>query len=158
MLPVRTAVIFCVVCLVAGAVGVYLAALAFLERKKRKKRRYRSAKVEPEDLVQPALDKTEKKREKLGRPGVMNIILIVCAVTLIAFTVEMIELFKQYGMIPDTLVQCVFVAITGESGFMGWIKTNKEKYRDRRWRKEDERAANMAAQIPAVDPTEAPRE
>ena len=81
----------------------------------------------------------------------MNIILVVLAVALVAFTLEMIDLFKQYGMVPDTLVQCVFVAVTGECGFMGWIKTNKEKYRDRKWQKEDMREANMAAQMPAVD-------
>lgn len=84
----------------------------------------------------------------------MNIVLLICAAALIAFTLEMIDLFKQYGMTPDVLITCVFGAITGECGFMGWIKTNKEKYRDRKWQKEDMREANMAAQVPAVDPSD----
>lgn len=40
-------------------------------------------------------------------------------------------------MVPDTLVNCVFVALAGECGIMGWIKTSKEKNKDRRWQLED---------------------
>ena len=69
-------------------------------------------------------------------PGVMNIILLISALLLAWFTVTMIQLFREYGMIPDTLVSCVFMALAGEAGIMGWIKTNKEKYRERRWQKE----------------------
>lgn len=83
----------------------------------------------------------EKKKPLLERIGVMNIILVVLALAVAAFTVEMIRVFKQYGMIPDTLVQCFFLAVTGEAGFMGWIKTSKERRRDRWWQKEDERQA-----------------
>ena len=60
-------------------------------------------------------------------PGVMNIILLISAILLAWFTVTMIQLFKEFGMIPDTLVSCVFMALAGEAGVMGWIKTNKEK-------------------------------
>lgn len=81
------------------------------------------------------------KKPLLARIGVMNIILVVLAAGTVAFTLEMIQVFKQYGMIPDTLVQCFFVAVTGEAGFMGWIKTSKERRRDRKWQKEDERQA-----------------
>lgn len=42
------------------------------------------------------------------------------------------------GGVPDTLVQCVFVACTGECGFMGWIKTSKVKAKEREEKKEDE--------------------
>ena len=69
----------------------------------------------------------------------MNIILLISALLLAWFTVTMIQLFREYGMIPDTLVSCVFMALAGEAGIMGWIKTNKEKYRERRWQKEDQR-------------------
>ena len=31
------------------------------------------------------------------------------------------------------------MALAGEAGIMGWIKTNKEKYRERRWQKEDQK-------------------
>lgn len=92
-------------------------------------------------------------RLKKGKsPGVMNIILLISAILLAWFTVTMIQLFQEYGMIPDTLVSCVFMALAGEAGVMGWIKTNKEKYRDRRWQKEDQRQMEEAAKQAAVDP------
>ena len=92
-------------------------------------------------------------RLKKGKsPGVMNIILLISAILLAWFTVTVIQLFQEYGMIPDTLVSCVFMALAGEAGVMGWIKTNKEKYRDRRWQKEDQRQMEEAAKQAAVDP------
>ena len=64
-------------------------------------------------------------------------ILIIVGVFLVAFTLKMISLFEAYGMVPDTLINCVFVALAGECGIMGWIKTSKEKNKDRRWQLED---------------------
>lgn len=85
-------------------------------------------------------------------PGVMNIILLISALLLAWFTVTMIQMFREYGMVPDTLVSCVFVALAGEAGIMGWIKTSKEKYRDRKWQKQDERELMNAAKETAVEP------
>lgn len=140
MLPLKTVVVICLVCAMAGAVGLYLLASAVSAWKKRKKRKARSTVAEK--------DQPEKKL--LGRIGTMNLILLICAVAIVAFTLEMIDLFKEYGMIPDTLVNCVFLAVTGECGFMGWIKTNKEKYRDRRWQKRDR--LDAAENQPPFDP------
>ena len=67
----------------------------------------------------------------------MDLILILIGVFLAAFTVYMIVLFREYGMIPDTLVTCVFAALAGECGIMGWIKTSKERSKERKWEKED---------------------
>ena len=157
--PLESVAVIAAVCVVIGAVGLYAVATIVSARKKKKRRRSRSkattASTEAEAekaRPSPAASATQQKTGKksiLSRIGVMNIILVVLAVALVAFTLEMIELFKQYGMVPDTLIQCVFVAVTGECGFMGWIK----KYRDRKWQKEDMREANTAAQMPAVDPT-----
>lgn len=69
----------------------------------------------------------------------MNKILIIIGIALLAFTVEMIVLFKQYGTVPDTLITCVFAALTGELGVMGWIKTTKERQKERIWQLEDEK-------------------
>lgn len=160
--PLESVAVIAAACVVIGAVGLYAVATIVSAGKKKKRRRSRS--MASTGSAEPASEKgrtattatARQKAEKkslLSRIGVMNIILLVLAVALVAFTLEMIELFKQYGMVPDTLIQCVFVAVTGECGFMGWIKTNKEKYRDRKWQKEDMREANMAAQMPAVDPT-----
>ena len=85
-------------------------------------------------------------------PGVMNIVLLIAAILLAWFTVKMIKIYLAYGAIPDTLVNCVFLALTGEAGIIGWIKTRKEKYRERRWQKEDQREAEQAAKAALGDP------
>lgn len=85
-------------------------------------------------------DKPNNKAEKksvIARMGVMNIVLIFIAVTLISFTVVMIELFKIYGTIPDTLCTCVFTVLGTECGALAWIKNTKEKHRDRSIELED---------------------
>lgn len=74
---------------------------------------------------------------KKNRPGTMDIILIVIGILLIAFTIKMIALYELTGSIPDTLCQCVFAALGGECGIMGWIKTTKERNQDREWQLED---------------------
>lgn len=68
----------------------------------------------------------------------MDVILVVIAVALIAFTLEMIAIFKETGMIPDTLCTCVFAALGGECGAMAWIKTSKDRVQDRKWIREDQ--------------------
>lgn len=79
----------------------------------------------------------EAKKSSRKSIGTMNVILIIVGVFLVAFTLKMISLFETYGMVPDTLINCVFVALAGECGIMGWIKTSKEKNKDRRWQLED---------------------
>lgn len=69
--------------------------------------------------------------------GAMNLILAVVGVTLISFTVAMIQLYRDTGGVPDTLITCVFAVCGGECGVMGWIKTTKERNQDRQWQQED---------------------
>ena len=61
----------------------------------------------------------------------MDKILILIGITTVIFTIVMIYLYLTTGGIPDTLCTCFFVACTGECGFMGMIKSTKEKYRER---------------------------
>ena len=68
----------------------------------------------------------------------MDLILVVIAVALTAFTIEMIRIFRETGTIPDTLCTCVFAALGGECGAMAYIKTAKERQQDRRWIREDQ--------------------
>lgn len=75
------------------------------------------------------------KKEKFKT---MDLILIVVGIILIAFTVEMIYVFIKYNSVPDTLITCVFGALAGECGIMGWIKTTKEKNKERDWFLQDE--------------------
>ena len=67
----------------------------------------------------------------------MDLILVIVYVTLLAFTVTMIFLYVLTGGIPDTLCTCVFGVLGGECGAMAWIKTAKERNKDREWMKED---------------------
>ena len=68
----------------------------------------------------------------------MDVILVVIAVALVAFTLEMIALYKETGAIPDTLCTCVFAALGGECGAMAWIKTTKDRKTEREWQLEDQ--------------------
>lgn len=68
----------------------------------------------------------------------MDVILVVIAIALTAFTIAMIKIFRETGMIPDTLCTCVFAALGGECGAMAWIKTSKERNQDRKWIQEDQ--------------------
>ena len=80
-----------------------------------------------------------RKRKSAARKKLktMDIILVVMAVLLVAFTLKMILVFEQTGAIPDTLCTCVFASLGGECGVMGWIKTTKDKLTDRKWQIED---------------------
>lgn len=157
MLPIQTVVIVAVTSVAIGAVAIILIAMAIANRKRKKKRRgsRNAASVSYANSPQVKEKKSLPSRimSKISGVGTMNVILLVCGVILVLFTLEMIDLFKQYGMVPDTLITCVFAALTGECGVMGWIKTSKVKHQERRWQKEDMREANMAAQMPAVDPS-----
>lgn len=76
--------------------------------------------------------KTKNKKKKA-----MDIILLIDAIVLIAFSVVMVIVFINHGAIPDTLCTCVFAAGGGEFGVMGWIKTTKERHREREYEIED---------------------
>ena len=75
----------------------------------------------------------------------MNIILIIVGVSLFAFTIAMIQIFRECGAVPDTLVTCVFAALGGECGIMGWIKTTKDRRQERTWEVEDRQEAKREA-------------
>ena len=76
----------------------------------------------------------------------MDVILVVVAVALVAFTLEMIEIFKETGTIPDTLCTCVFGILGGECGAMAWIKTTKDRRTDRKWQLQDQAREEMKQQ------------
>ena len=79
-----------------------------------------------------------KKRTKKKKFRTMDLILIVVAVALVAFTLEMLRIYRETGGIPDTLCTCVFAALGGECGAMAWIKTTKDRQKDRQWQREDQ--------------------
>lgn len=88
----------------------------------------------------------KRASQKKSGIGVMDIILIIVGISLLAFTIAMIQLFREYGAVPDTLVTCVFAALGGECGIMGWIKTTKDRNKERKWEQEDRQEAKREAQ------------
>ena len=67
----------------------------------------------------------------------MDVVLAIIAVFLLLFIVTMLVLYYITGAIPDTLCTCVFAICGGECGVMGWIKTTKERQKDRQYELED---------------------
>lgn len=74
----------------------------------------------------------------------MDVILIIIAVLLISFTISMIVIYLLTGSIPDTLCTCVFAALGGECGVMGWIKNSKERYKEREWEMQDRKQKDIS--------------
>ena len=75
------------------------------------------------------------KRKKEIRT--MDVILVIIAVFLLMFIITLLVLYYITGAIPDTLCTCVFTICGGECGVMGWIKTTKERKRDRQYELDD---------------------
>lgn len=67
----------------------------------------------------------------------MDVILVIIAAFLLVFIIVLMWLYYRTGGIPDTLCTCVFAVCGGECGVMGWIKTTKERQRDRQYELED---------------------
>ena len=77
----------------------------------------------------------------------MDVILCIVGAALAAFTVSMVVIYCVTGGIPDTLCTCVFAALGGECGVMGWIKTTKERMRERQYELEDKQNENIATEV-----------
>lgn len=79
--------------------------------------------------------------EKLGRMlsniGTLNIILAVVGIFFVWFNWELMDLYRECGSIPESYACAVIAATLGECGICGWIRTSKDKRRDRRWELED---------------------
>lgn len=88
----------------------------------------------------------KKPSRKKKSIGVMDIILIIVGISILLFTIAMIKLFREYGAVPDTLVTCVFATLGGECGIMGWIKTTKDRNKERKWEVADRQEAKKEAQ------------
>ena len=97
------------------------------------------------------MGKRKEPQSKRKHLGVMDFILIIVGVLLIVFTVEMIREFRLYGSIPDTLCTCVFAALGGECGIMGWIKTTKVRKQERNYELEDREYQDSKANAEAED-------
>ena len=87
--------------------------------------------------------KGKHEKEKQKSLGMMDIVLIIVGIALVVFTAIMIWLFCAYGTIPDTLCSCVYATLGGECGILGWIKTTKERNKERKWELQDRKEAQQ---------------
>ena len=78
-----------------------------------------------------------KKKTQKKEVRTMDVVLTVLAVFLLVFIIAMLWLYYVTGAIPDTLCTCVFAICGGECGVMGWIKTTKERNKEREYLLED---------------------
>ena len=88
-----------------------------------------------------------KRKKKVNVEHTMDVILIVLGIALAVFTIAMIIVFCIYQSVPDTLIGCVFGAITGECGFMALIQGAKERQETRRWELEDRKLDKMQTNL-----------
>ena len=69
----------------------------------------------------------KRASRKKKNTGAMDVILVIVGISLLAFTVAMIQIFREYGI-------------------MGWIKTTKDRNKERKWEQEDRQEAKQEAQ------------
>lgn len=79
----------------------------------------------------------KKLKELIGKIGTLNLILILVGAFFVWFNWQMLEIYREYASIPETYACAVITATIGECGICGWIRTNKDRSRDRKWEKED---------------------
>ncbi len=72
-----------------------------------------------------------RRRNRRRDVKTMDVVLVTIAIFLCLFAGVMICLYVRTGGIPDTLCTCVFAACGGECGVMGWIRTTKDRQRER---------------------------
>ncbi len=73
----------------------------------------------------------KKKTKKEKQIDFIKLCLLVVAVLLITFTIVMIDTFRTYGAVPDTLVTCFFATFSFEIIGCVLIKIFKTIYPDR---------------------------
>lgn len=135
-MPVLATVLISIGSFLLGA--AIIVGLLYFSSRRAKKKGNRQVKAPAKKGGQTSESEMPKKKNIFERFGVMNFILLVIAVTLLVFVITMIELFRQYGTVPDTLIVSVFAVCGTECGAMSWIKTNKDKQQQRKWDLEDE--------------------
>ncbi len=80
-----------------------------------------------------------KIEEFVGKIGTLNLILILVGVFFVWFNRQMIQMYHECGSVPETYACTVVGALIGECGICGWIRTNKDRRRERKWEKQDQK-------------------
>lgn len=86
----------------------------------------------------------KKIKEVISKIGTLNLILILVGVFFVWFNWQMLCIFQEQGMIPETYACAVIAATIGECGICGWIRTNKDRRREHQWEQEEKQAEKSA--------------
>ena len=86
----------------------------------------------------------KKLKEVIGRIGTLNLILILVGAFFVWFNWQMLCIFREQGMIPESYACAVIAATIGECGICGWIRTNKDRRREHQWEQEEKQAERSA--------------
>lgn len=73
----------------------------------------------------------------IGKIGTLNIVLICVGVYTVYINWQMLEVYRTCGAAPETAWCSLIAALIGECGICGWIKTSKEKHRNKRPEEKD---------------------
>lgn len=85
-----------------------------------------------------------KMKEFIGKIGTLNLILILVGAFFVWFNWQLLEIFREYGSIPESYACAVVAATIGECGICGWIRTNKDRKREHQWEQEEKQAEKLA--------------
>lgn len=77
-----------------------------------------------------------KPRDK-PRVNKLDIFLLAILITTLIFIAVMTATFWRFQAVPDSLVAGFFAMVGGECGILGWIKSSKERRRERGYELED---------------------
>jgi len=69
-----------------------------------------------------------KRRRKKTGPKFSKVAVTLLLLSVAAFTVAMIVIYREKGGVPDTLVASFYAFAGGEAGFLGLIKHSDNKY------------------------------
>lgn len=72
-----------------------------------------------------------KLKKSISKIGTLNIALICVGLFFVWFNCQMLDIFRMVGSIPETYACGVIVALLGECGICGAIKTTKEKEKNK---------------------------
>ena len=67
----------------------------------------------------------------IGRVGTLNIVLVVVFGFFLWFNHQILDLAEQGAAVPESYACAVIAATLGECGICGWIRTTKDKRRDK---------------------------
>lgn len=85
-----------------------------------------------------------KLKEVIDKIGTLNLTLILVGAFFVWFNWQMLCIFRQQGMIPESYACAVVAATIGECGICGWIRTTKDRRKEHQWEQEEKLAGKSA--------------